>query len=203
LDLVAFAAGKDKEVLFRGESIRLKRGQILLSERFLAERWGWSRERVRRFLEICFRSDMIRDHRRDHRISVVSVVNYELYNPSKTTDKTTKQTTDETTGETTDETTSNKGKKGKKGNKRKYSTIFPEWIPTEEFEEYKKMRVRIKKQMTDRAVQLAIKELEKLRAEGYDPKEVLEQSIFNSWQGLFPIKEQQKKFDLDKWAREE
>jgi len=66
---------------------------------------------------------------------------------------------------------------------------LPEWVPEEEFNEYKKMRIKIKKPMTDHAVELAIKELEKLKDKGYDPKAVLEQSILNSWQGLFPLRD--------------
>ena len=78
---------------------------------------------------------------------------------------------------------------------------LPEWIPQEEFEEYRKMRIRNKKPMTDRAVELAVKKLEKLKAAGHDPKEVLEQSTFNSWQGLFPLKPEEKKpYDPKAWV---
>jgi len=81
----------------------------------------------------------------------------------------------------------------KKKNKEKENSLIPTWIPKEEFEEYKKMRMKIKKPMTDRAVELAIKKLETLKSEGYDPQQVLEQSILNSWQGLFPLKDDQGK----------
>lgn len=66
--------------------------------------------------------------------------------------------------------------------------VIPDWIPKDEFEEYRKMRIKIKKQMTGKAVELAVNKLEKLKKEGYDLKAVLEQSILNSWQGLFPVK---------------
>ena len=69
---------------------------------------------------------------------------------------------------------------------------LPNWLPKEEFNEYQKMRQKIKKPMTDRAIELAIENLEKLKNEGYDPKAVLEQSILNSWQGLFPLKSEFK-----------
>jgi len=72
---------------------------------------------------------------------------------------------------------------------KNHKVSLPEWVPEEEFNEYKKMRVKIKKPITDHAVELAIKELEKLKSNGYDPKDVLNQSILNSWQGLFPLRE--------------
>jgi hypothetical protein len=68
----------------------------------------------------------------------------------------------------------------------------PDWLPVETFEEFLKMRKKIKKPMTDYAVQLAIRTLDRLRQEGSDPKDVLEQSIMNSWQGLFPCKAQKQ-----------
>lgn len=65
----------------------------------------------------------------------------------------------------------------------------PSWLPKEEFNEYKKMRMKIRKPMTPKAESLAIRKLEKLKDNGDNPKEVLEQSIMNSWAGLFPLKD--------------
>lgn len=58
------------------------------------------------------------------------------------------------------------------------------------FREFIKMRKTIKAPMTVKALDLAIKKAEKLG--GGDPeqmKAVVEQSIMNSWKGLFPLKE--------------
>lgn len=45
-----------------------------------------------------------------------------------------------------------------------------------------------KKAPTERALKLAISTLTKLKAEGHDPDEVLNQSTMNGWTGLFPLK---------------
>lgn len=65
------------------------------------------------------------------------------------------------------------------------------------FLDYLEMRKQIKKPMTDRAVELAIKKLEELSvlpfSESMDNDlaiKILNQSVMNSWQGLFPLKEQ-------------
>ena len=47
------------------------------------------------------------------------------------------------------------------------------------------MRAKIKKPMTAAAKRLAVSKLAELRDEGHDPSDVLCQSTFNSWQGLF------------------
>lgn len=68
---------------------------------------------------------------------------------------------------------------------------LPAWIPTDLFRDWLEMRKKIKKPATKKAQQLAVGKLAELRADGHSAAAVLEQSILNSWQGLFPIKEQQ------------
>lgn len=65
---------------------------------------------------------------------------------------------------------------------------LPEWIPTKPWEDYLTMRKTIKKPLTGEGIPLAIAKLERLRAFGSAPKDVLEQSTLNSWQGLFEVK---------------
>lgn len=63
----------------------------------------------------------------------------------------------------------------------------------ETFQEFIKMRKTIKAPMTVKALDLAIKKAEKLG--GGDPdkmKAVIEQSILNSWKGLFALKEPER-----------
>lgn len=57
-------------------------------------------------------------------------------------------------------------------------------------DDFRKMRERIRKPLTDRALKLLFAELEKL-APGNDELKVkiLEQSIFHSWQGVFELRE--------------
>lgn len=69
-------------------------------------------------------------------------------------------------------------------------------IDPEAWEGYLEMRKKIKKPMTKRAETIAIRKLEKLMFEGHDPNEVLDQSTFNSWQGLFGIKQETTAQDI-------
>jgi Helix-turn-helix domain len=75
--------------------------------------------------------------------------------------------------------------------KNKYIECFvlPDWIPREAWDGYEEMRRKKKKVPTDRARRLAVKELESLRAAGHDPAAVLDQSTYNNWTGLFPVKQ--------------
>ena len=61
------------------------------------------------------------------------------------------------------------------------------------FADYVDMRKKIKKPMTDKAIDLAIKKLDELSCGDNDiAVKIINQSIMNSWQGLFPLKEDQR-----------
>lgn len=87
-------------------------------------------------------------------------------------------------------------KKG--GDKKKEPVYFPnDKLLNSAFLDYVEMRKKIKKPMTERAVELAIKKLEELSALPFSDSmdndlaiQIINQSVLNSWQGLFPLKEQ-------------
>ncbi len=61
-------------------------------------------------------------------------------------------------------------------------------VTKELWQAYKDMRKKIKKPMTKHAEKLAFEKLAELEDHGENPVRVIEQSIFNSWQGLFPVR---------------
>jgi len=68
------------------------------------------------------------------------------------------------------------------------SPPLPDWLPADAWKGYCEMRVKMRRPMTDRATKLALMKLATLMAAGHNPTAVLEQSIFNSWQGLFVVR---------------
>lgn len=98
IDLLMHANGKDKRVIFDGKPLLIKRGQFLSSERKLAERWGWSKTKTRLFLFYLQNSDHSIRVISDHKKSIITIVNYDTYNPppqrKKTTETDTKKTTE-------------------------------------------------------------------------------------------------------------
>lgn len=85
-----------------------------------------------------------------------------------------------------------KGSIGKESKGKKTPTVY---YPTDDllnqaFADYVEMRKQIKSPMTERAVQLAMNNLEKLSGGDNDKAiRILNQSIMNSWKGLFELKE--------------
>ena len=72
-----------------------------------------------------------------------------------------------------------------KGNGKDHTpTPLPEWIPSDLYESWwkaKELRTR-----TPKAHELAVKRLDKLRAEGFAPRAVLEHCITSGYKGIFP-----------------
>jgi hypothetical protein len=73
----------------------------------------------------------------------------------------------------------------KKQTKKIHDFPLPDWMPIDAWDGYCKMRG---KSFTPHAKQLAIKTLDGFRNAGFNPREVLEQSIMNGWKGLFEPK---------------
>jgi hypothetical protein len=61
----------------------------------------------------------------------------------------------------------------------------PEWVPRDLWDAWIEGR---KKKPTVKALELAVKHLEKFRQSGCDPREVLERAIVGGWSGLFEVK---------------
>jgi hypothetical protein len=68
--------------------------------------------------------------------------------------------------------------------------VLPDWLDKEQWEEFIEFRKEIKKPMSAIAMRRAITELTKLRSAGNDPIQVINNSILNSWPGLWPLKKQ-------------
>jgi hypothetical protein len=61
-------------------------------------------------------------------------------------------------------------------------------MPLEAWTGWLEMRRKNRKVPTTRAVEMAIRQLDKLRSGGQDPAAVLDQSTMNSWTDLYPLK---------------
>jgi DNA-binding transcriptional ArsR family regulator len=76
-----------------------------------------------------------------------------------------------------------------KSSKTKASAFaLPDWVPTENWKHFEEMRRKLKKAMTDRAKQMIVNALDKLRAEGENIAAVLDQSTLKCWTDVYPVK---------------
>lgn len=59
IDLILMANHKDNKVVLGNEIINVNRGSFITSEIKLMERWGWSKTKVRSFLNLLENDEMI------------------------------------------------------------------------------------------------------------------------------------------------
>ena len=92
IDLLLCVNHADKKKMIAGEIVTIRQGEMFTSDMFLANRWHWSRNRVRRFLEVIERDNMIVVKRTTHG-TWLSVVNYAKFQGQRTTNGTANGTT--------------------------------------------------------------------------------------------------------------
>ena len=86
VDLLLSANHADKKILFNGELITITRGQYMTSVRKLAEKWGWSRNTVLKFLTILESDKMLTRDSDNHR-TLLTIENYGVYQSHEDTEK--------------------------------------------------------------------------------------------------------------------
>lgn len=102
VDLILLAMHRDKKLLIDNEVVVIERGSFMTSVLKLADRWGWSRNKVLRFLDV-LESEQMLNTKRTPKGTLVTIVKYEDYQVGDTTDDTTDEPPLETPNETTDE----------------------------------------------------------------------------------------------------
>lgn len=104
IDLLMSATYKDYTDIYNGEVIKKSRGSVYTSVVYLSEKWGWSRNKVLRFLRTLESEEMVTTNGTPNG-TTITIENYNFYQSPYTTDGTTDETPHGTTDGTTDETT--------------------------------------------------------------------------------------------------
>ncbi len=89
MDLLLEANYEDRQVRLGNQFITVKRGQALVSQRKLVNRWGWARNTVARFLRVLKVDQMLSlevSHGPEGGYTLITVLNYEQYQGSKEED---------------------------------------------------------------------------------------------------------------------
>lgn len=78
IDLLLLANHRDKDTIFDGKRITIKRGQYLTSVRKLSKEWQWGKNKTLAYLRLLEDCEMItRDA--DSRRTLITIVNYDIY----------------------------------------------------------------------------------------------------------------------------
>ena len=183
--LLLNASHTEYPVLFGGKKISLKAGQLITGRKSIASTLGISESKVRRILDL-FEIDQQIDRQRSNKNSLVSILNwdkYQIFDQQIDQQATNKRPTSD------QQPTTNKNNKNIKNIKECKEIIYSDVPELNEaiiaFIDYRKS---IKKPMSDRAITLLLGKLNKMSNSVQEQIEILNQSILNGWQGIFPLK---------------
>ena len=87
IDLLMLANHEDHKTMFDGKMIVVSKGARITSIRKLAERWGWGRDKVMRFLNLLQDDEMI-EKTSDSRKTLITIVNYDKFQDSSEDNRT-------------------------------------------------------------------------------------------------------------------
>jgi hypothetical protein len=122
VDLLLLANHSENSFRVRGNLVFVSRGEVARSEDSLAQRWKWSRNKVRRFIsELSEKTAQQIEQQKSPILSKIRIINYNLY---QSNDK------DDTTDDTTERQQKDTNKNDKKEKKEKKNTIqaFPDVV---------------------------------------------------------------------------
>lgn len=199
IDLIQFARFEDEKRDFGSKVVIVKRGQCVASSRFLSNRWGWSRTKVETFLKLLEDDKMIqKSHQKDIGQTIVTICNYSQYNKVVNAEKPPKepvQSQHEATAEPNinidnKENIDNTPYNPPKGYEDydfsfmeiSFAECMTRWL------DYK----RSKNQKYKSQLSLEVFYKRMIENSGGQPDTVnlmIEQSMGNNWDGLFPLKE--------------
>lgn len=186
--MFARAAWKSGRVRYKGHAVDLNRGQLAISIRDMAD----AMDRDKAWIERLFkrlRAETMIETQTVSGVSVVTICNYDKFQPLKDTHEAEGETPNEIDARQTRDTDKEREEDKKITNTARPARArgfeIPDWVPAEPWAAFVEMRKQIGHKLTDHGKKLAIGELEKLCRAGSDAAAVLNQSTMKSWRGLF------------------
>lgn len=177
------------------ESKRYKRGQFKTTIKEMQEAAsyivGYRKEiptvrQTRNFYEGLAKVRMIDTTKVTHGM-IITIRDYDLYQNPKSYERHT-EGHNEGHAKGKEVAQYNRNECSNEGKGKKDRVLYPEWLNISLWNEFKKMRVKIKAPLTAHAEKLNITKLKKLIGQGYNQDEVINQTIAGSWKGFYPVK---------------
>lgn len=185
----------------------INRGEFIFGRISWSKRLNIGEQKIRTFIKKLIKEDMLREIRKTSKFTIYYITNYDKFNQQNNQQQDLETTgiqdydnqqdnqhlTSKQPSSNHHLTTNEESKEGcKKGKKDKNVNIIDEFTSNTELKEaikdFMTMRNKIKKPMTDRALKLLFKDLDKYGTNDQEKIEIINQSIVNCWQGVFPLK---------------
>ena len=172
----------DNKFLLGNELVEVKCGSFITSIAKLCEKWGWSNTKVVKFLDV-LESDGMLTRKSDTKKTLITVENYSVFQLSEDTKTTQKRRKNDTK-------TMQKHTNNNDNNDNNNIVIYSDDAELNKaIISFVEFRSKIKKPMTDHAIELLKTKLNKLSPDTKTQVEIINQSILRGWQGVFPLEQ--------------
>lgn len=191
IDLLLIAMHHDKKMLIDDEVVIVQRGSFMTSMVKLADRWGWSRNKVVRYLDM-LESEHMLNTKRTPKGTLITIVKYDDYQLSDMACESTNGATNESADESQNNNIkNNKNVKNEKKERKGQDVYYPnDELLNNSFKEFLTMRNKIKKPLaTKQALTRMMNKIEKLSCGDNDLAiKILNQSTDHCWQDVYELK---------------
>ena len=184
--LLLNATHKEIPALFKGKKIILQKGQLITGRKSIASQLKISESKIFRIIND-FKSEQQIEQQTSNKNSLISIINWDKYQNIEQQNEqqmNNKRTTNE------QQVNTNKNVKNVK-NVRNIYKDFSDGLK-KALDDFVDMRTKIKKPLTERAMQLAINKLNEFTNNEKTQIEIINQSVMNSWQSFYPLKTETK-----------
>jgi hypothetical protein len=193
VDLIMLTNHKPGYIRKRGIKIPINRGECGWSVLALAARWRWSRGKVQRFLDELQDEQQI-VQQKSKLTTIIKLVNYEAYQANDTTIRATNgQQTDNKRTQTINDNNDKNKRRGRSApvvvlTQKQQMEMRPDIIRPDLWRDYMAVRTKLKAVQSEGAINGLINKLVRFKDAGHDPNEAVENSVTNSWKGVFEPK---------------
>lgn len=183
------------DTIFEGGRITLKPGQLITGRKSISSNLKVSESKVQRILKT-FENEHQIEQQTTPRNRLISILNWSQYQQGEQVFEqqlnNKRTTTEQQVNTNNNDNKVNNGNKANKNNKGLDSVVnsLTENISYREaIKGFIEMRKTLKKPLTEKALSMVINKLDKLAKSDVEKIEILNQSIMNSWQGVFELKQ--------------
>ncbi|MDK8182079.1 hypothetical protein [Paenibacillus sp. UMB4589-SE434] len=189
--LLLNATHKEHQTLFAGEKITLQPGQLITGRKTISEKFNIDESKVQRILK-SFENEQQIEQQTSNKNRLISIVSWPDYQDCEQQDEHQVNNNCTTTEQQVNTNKNVKNLKNERIKELKDIKTFAVYTSNTDLnyalESFVEFRKKIKKPMTDRAIDLLLSKLDKLATNDEEKIAILEQSILNGWQSVFPVK---------------
>jgi hypothetical protein len=185
VDILLMANHDTKKFTLGNELVEVERGSCITSELKLMDRWGWSKTKVRDYLELLQKDKMLVKNS-DKKKTTLTVCNYCIWQDSETTEK--PQKNHRKTTERPHKNTNKNEEECEEVKNNIYSNFTHDPDLMQAILDFIEMRKKLKKPMTDKAIEMMLKKLSKLGDTDEKKIAILQESVMKSWTDIYELK---------------